>query len=175
MKHRRVEIRKPKDKDDEGVLVETVKVKPSNSNNKTPGLNAAKAYLQNKNHVEFKAVLPGRKKPLILTNERLGHIFYRHDLRYWNGTSGPRKSKPQTFFLPETTSTQILNALSKTLHARKSKIAEDFMEHKGEKFFQYDAYVDGRFYRVGILKYEDKANKNPQITQFYPKIQYWRQ
>lgn len=175
MEHGRVQIRKPKnDKDTKGDLVETVKVKSKNNNNTKPGLDAAKAYMQNKDHIAFPNVLPGAKKPLILKNERFGHMLYRHDLRYWIGTSGPGKSKPQTFFPPDTTNTQILNALSKTLHARKSKIANDFLKYKGEKFFQYDAYVDGKFYRVGIQKYADGSSKNPQVTQFYPKIQYWR-
>ncbi|WP_159429458.1 hypothetical protein [Exiguobacterium sp. SH31] len=101
---------------------------------------------KNKDHIPFPNVLPGAKKTLILKNERFGHMLYRHDLRYWIGTSGPGKSKPQTFFQPDTTNTQILNALSKTLHGKKSKIANNFLKNKGETFFQYDVYVDGKGY-----------------------------
>lgn len=77
MEHGRVQIRKPKDdKDTKGDLVETVKVKSKNNNNTKPGLDAAKAYMQNKKHIVFPNILPGAKKPLILKNERFGHMLY---------------------------------------------------------------------------------------------------
>ncbi len=78
----RVQIRKPKDDRDTKVdLIETIKVKSKNNNTK-PGLDAAKAYMQNKDYITLQNILPGAKKPLTLKIDKFGHMLYRHDHRY---------------------------------------------------------------------------------------------
>lgn len=152
-------------------IKDMVKATKSNKGNLKPGRDAAVKYMQNKAEITFKNATWNPKYPLKFTNERFGHVLSRHDVRYWDGTFGKGKDGPvQTFFPQGTTNTQILNALSKTIKSNQKAISNQSKANK-QIWKQYTAWVDGRFYRVGIQYYKDGS---PYVTQFYPAIQYWR-
>lgn len=140
---------------------------------KIPAENTAERYMFGKAGVSLNGGGLVKKK-VIVSQERLKHILFRHDVRFWDGSLGA--GGRQTFF-PKGTSTQfIMTSLAQVIKTNASDINNQIRRpvKAGSKYNRvtYTARINGMEYQVGIRFYRDKS-MNPRVDQFFPTEQYW--